>query len=98
MQVVDAIYDCKSEVIGPGAYRFKAEIGKASAIIQRLWPLSKPDYLISKCPSACLIELLYNSCSFQMETLPKADQCAYQAVKIREIIISCMFHFLTTGC
>jgi hypothetical protein len=26
--VVDAIYDCKSEVIGPGAYRFKAEIGK----------------------------------------------------------------------
>lgn len=26
-QVVDAIYDCKSEVIGPGFFRFKAEIG-----------------------------------------------------------------------
>ncbi|XP_002989026.2 metal tolerance protein C4 [Selaginella moellendorffii] len=24
--VVDAVYDCKSEVIGPGSYRFKAEI------------------------------------------------------------------------
>lgn len=27
LQVVDAIYDCKSEVIGPGFFRFKAEIG-----------------------------------------------------------------------
>ncbi len=27
-QVVDAVWDCKSEVIGPGAYRFKAEIGQ----------------------------------------------------------------------
>lgn len=27
-QVVDALYDCKSEVIGPGFFRFKAEIGK----------------------------------------------------------------------
>lgn len=26
-QVVDAVYDCKSEVIGPGFFRFKAEIG-----------------------------------------------------------------------
>ncbi len=26
-QVVEGLYDCKSEVIGPGAYRFKAEIG-----------------------------------------------------------------------
>lgn len=26
-QVVDALYDCKSEVIGPGFFRFKAEIG-----------------------------------------------------------------------
>ncbi|KAB1207403.1 Metal tolerance protein C4 [Morella rubra] len=25
--VVDAVYDCKSEVIGPGFFRFKAEIG-----------------------------------------------------------------------
>ncbi|RID62560.1 hypothetical protein BRARA_E01625 [Brassica rapa] len=25
--VVDALYDCKSEVIGPGSFRFKAEIG-----------------------------------------------------------------------
>uniref|UniRef100_A0A2N9GEV5 Uncharacterized protein n=1 Tax=Fagus sylvatica TaxID=28930 RepID=A0A2N9GEV5_FAGSY len=25
--VVDALYDCKSEVIGPGFFRFKAEIG-----------------------------------------------------------------------
>ncbi|XP_048634933.1 metal tolerance protein C4-like [Brassica napus] len=24
--VVDALYDCKSEVIGPGSFRFKAEI------------------------------------------------------------------------
>uniref|UniRef100_A0A0D3A3M3 Uncharacterized protein n=1 Tax=Brassica oleracea var. oleracea TaxID=109376 RepID=A0A0D3A3M3_BRAOL len=23
---VDALYDCKSEVIGPGSFRFKAEI------------------------------------------------------------------------
>lgn len=29
-QVVDAIYDCKSEVIGPGFFRFKAEIGDLS--------------------------------------------------------------------
>lgn len=28
LQVVDAVYDCKSEVIGPGFFRFKAEIGK----------------------------------------------------------------------
>ena len=28
LQVVDAVYDCKSEVIGPRSYRFKAEIGK----------------------------------------------------------------------
>lgn len=28
LQVVDAIYDCKSEVIGPGFFRFKAEIGE----------------------------------------------------------------------
>jgi solute carrier family 30 (zinc transporter), member 9 len=27
LQVVDALYDCKSEVIGPGFFRFKAEIG-----------------------------------------------------------------------
>lgn len=27
MQVVDSLYDCKSEVIGPGFFRFKAEIG-----------------------------------------------------------------------
>lgn len=27
IQVVEGLYDCKSEVIGPGAYRFKAEIG-----------------------------------------------------------------------
>lgn len=27
-QVVDSVYDCKSEVIGPGFFRFKAEIGK----------------------------------------------------------------------
>nr|CAB3484094.1 unnamed protein product [Digitaria exilis] len=27
--VVDALYDCKSEVIGPGFFRFKAEIGIA---------------------------------------------------------------------
>jgi len=26
IQVVEGLYDCKSEVIGPGAYRFKAEI------------------------------------------------------------------------
>lgn len=26
-KVVDSIYDCKSEVIGPGFFRFKAEIG-----------------------------------------------------------------------
>ncbi|CAA0829543.1 60S ribosomal protein L7-4 [Striga hermonthica] len=26
--VVDAVYDCKSEVIGPGFFRFKAEIGE----------------------------------------------------------------------
>jgi hypothetical protein len=26
-QVVDSLYDCKSEVIGPGFFRFKAEIG-----------------------------------------------------------------------
>ncbi|KAL3680156.1 hypothetical protein R1sor_023112 [Riccia sorocarpa] len=33
--VVDAIYDCKSEVIGPGAYRFKAEIDfNGIAIVQ----------------------------------------------------------------
>ncbi|KAJ7553227.1 hypothetical protein O6H91_06G089100 [Diphasiastrum complanatum] len=33
--VVDAIYDCKSEVIGPGAYRFKAEIDfNGVAIVQ----------------------------------------------------------------
>ncbi|KAI3776800.1 hypothetical protein L1987_46590 [Smallanthus sonchifolius] len=25
--VVDSVYDCKSEVIGPGFFRFKAEIG-----------------------------------------------------------------------
>ncbi|CAM6089164.1 unnamed protein product [Calypogeia fissa] len=31
--VVDAIYDCKSEVIGPGAYRFKAEIDFNGVII-----------------------------------------------------------------
>ncbi len=24
---MEGLYDCKSEVIGPGAYRFKAEIG-----------------------------------------------------------------------
>ena len=29
MQVVDALFDCKSEVIGPGFFRFKAEIGIA---------------------------------------------------------------------
>lgn len=29
-QVVDALYDCKSEVIGPGFFRFKAEIGDFS--------------------------------------------------------------------
>ncbi|KAL2932896.1 Metal tolerance protein C4 [Bienertia sinuspersici] len=28
--VVDAVYDCKSEVIGPGFFRFKAEIGVGS--------------------------------------------------------------------
>ena len=28
LKVVDAVYDCKSEVIGPGFFRFKAEIGK----------------------------------------------------------------------
>ncbi|KAH7510785.1 hypothetical protein JRO89_XSUnG0250900 [Xanthoceras sorbifolium] len=28
--VVDSLYDCKSEVIGPGFYRFKAEIGDFS--------------------------------------------------------------------
>lgn len=27
VQVVEGLYDCKSEVIGPGEYRFKAEIG-----------------------------------------------------------------------
>lgn len=27
-QVVHAIYDAKSEVIGPGEFRFKAEIGE----------------------------------------------------------------------
>jgi hypothetical protein len=32
MQVVDALYDCKSEVIGPGFFRFKAEIGTALII------------------------------------------------------------------
>ncbi|BBN11950.1 solute carrier family 30 (zinc transporter), member 9 [Marchantia polymorpha subsp. ruderalis] len=31
--VVDAIYDCKSEVIGPGAYRFKAEIDFNGVVI-----------------------------------------------------------------
>nr|VDD16947.1 unnamed protein product [Brassica rapa] len=25
-QAVDALYDCKSEVIGPGSFRFKGEI------------------------------------------------------------------------
>jgi hypothetical protein len=30
--VVDALYDCKSEVIGPGFFRFKAEIGDFPAI------------------------------------------------------------------
>ena len=29
LQVVDALFDCKSEVIGPGFFRFKAEIGIA---------------------------------------------------------------------
>lgn len=28
LQVVDSVYDCKSEVIGPGFFRFKAEIGE----------------------------------------------------------------------
>ncbi|KAK6911097.1 Retrotransposon gag domain [Dillenia turbinata] len=28
-KVVDALYDCKSEVIGPGFFRFKAEIGSS---------------------------------------------------------------------
>ena len=29
---MDALYDCKSEVIGPGFFRFKAEIGDYPAI------------------------------------------------------------------
>jgi divalent metal cation (Fe/Co/Zn/Cd) transporter len=33
--VVEGLYDCKSEVIGPGAYRFKAEIDfNGVAIVQ----------------------------------------------------------------
>lgn len=35
LKVVDAVYDCKSEVIGPGFFRFKAEIGKSS--LSFLW-------------------------------------------------------------
>lgn len=31
--VVDAVWDCKSEVIGPGAYRFKAEIDFNGVVI-----------------------------------------------------------------
>ncbi|CAL5375967.1 unnamed protein product [Camellia sinensis] len=31
--VVDAVYDCKSEVIGPGFFRFKAEIGFNGVIL-----------------------------------------------------------------
>ncbi len=29
---MEGLYDCKSEVIGPGAYRFKAEIGKPRSL------------------------------------------------------------------
>jgi hypothetical protein len=36
-QVVEGLYDCKSEVIGPGAYRFKAEIGKAQVLISHFY-------------------------------------------------------------
>jgi zinc transporter 9 len=32
-QVVEGLYDCKSEVIGPGAYRFKAEIDFNGVVI-----------------------------------------------------------------
>ncbi|RVW13890.1 Metal tolerance protein C4 [Vitis vinifera] len=35
--VVDALYDCKSEVIGPGFFRFKAEIGTKPKMISMAW-------------------------------------------------------------
>ena len=36
-QVIDALYDCKSEVIGPGFFIFKVEIGKKFSF---LWGVS----------------------------------------------------------
>lgn len=33
---MDSVYDCKSEVIGPGFFRFKAEIGDSLSHIEKL--------------------------------------------------------------
>jgi hypothetical protein len=50
-QVVDSLYDCKSEVIGPGFFRFKAEIG-ITLIMCR----------IPACGYSILLALLVHTC------------------------------------
>ncbi|WOL19759.1 metal tolerance protein C4 [Canna indica] len=63
--VVDALYDCKSEVIGPGFFRFKAEIDFNGVVVVQnyLERIGREQWAKQVCYcSSCMFSFVYGQC------------------------------------